>query len=628
MGDEVAVMSGGRVAQQGEPAELYELPATREVAEFIGDANLRRRDRLGRRGRDAARRRPAPRRAPGAPVEVMIRPERLLVRPGDDGVVERDRVLRARRRLPGRASTRAAWCGRGPSARRPSPPARASRSSSRARRRWPTPPPRRTPFPPGLTATDLLVLGAGPAGVGAAYRAARAGHRVTVLERAGNVGGAAASHEVAGLRVDLGSHRLHPSVEPRILAELRALLGARPADAAPQRPHPPRRPLDRLPAAPARPRPPPAARDGRGRGPRRRPGAAPAPAPRRHLRGGAPGRPRAHHLRALLLPLRAQDLGRSSRRSSRASRPAAASPRARRAGSAARALARGDAGKRSFLYPRRGYGQIWEALADAAAAAGADVVLGAEARRLELSRGGARVTLAGGRALEARRVWSTLPVTSLARMTDPAPPPEALAAAAALEYRAMVLVYLVVAAPAVHALRRALPARRVDAGHPGVRAAQLPRRRRPGRGDGALRRDPLRAGRPPLRGVARRARARRARRPRGGRPTAARGRRRRGGAPAPRLSRAARRRRRRASPRSRPGRPGSPPCSRWAARRCSCTTTPTTPSPWPGPPATAWAGTAPSTTPAGPAPGSASRRTSSRTDALSSRQTAGPTRRR
>ena len=31
---------------------------------------------------------------------------------------------------------------------------------------------------------DLIVLGAGPAGVGAAYRTARAGHRVVVLERA------------------------------------------------------------------------------------------------------------------------------------------------------------------------------------------------------------------------------------------------------------------------------------------------------------------------------------------------------------------------------------------------------------------------------------------------------------
>ena len=48
---------------------------------------------------------------------------------------------------------------------------------------------------------------------------------MTLVERAGRVGGAAASHSVAGVRVDLGSHRLHPTIEPRILAELRALLG-------------------------------------------------------------------------------------------------------------------------------------------------------------------------------------------------------------------------------------------------------------------------------------------------------------------------------------------------------------------------------------------------------------------
>src|SRR6185312_14335280 len=66
---------------------------------------------------------------------------------------------------------------------------------------------------------DLIVLGAGPAGVGAAQRAARAGHRVVLLERAGRVGGAAGSITVAGIRADLGSHRLHPTIEPRILAE-------------------------------------------------------------------------------------------------------------------------------------------------------------------------------------------------------------------------------------------------------------------------------------------------------------------------------------------------------------------------------------------------------------------------
>src|SRR6266545_3722788 len=76
-----------------------------------------------------------------------------------------------------------------------------------------------------VPATDLLVLGAGPAGVGAAFRAARAGHRVVVLERGQGPGGAAGSFELDGIRVDHGSHRLHPAIEPRILADLRGLLG-------------------------------------------------------------------------------------------------------------------------------------------------------------------------------------------------------------------------------------------------------------------------------------------------------------------------------------------------------------------------------------------------------------------
>src|SRR5206468_5269450 len=38
--DRVIVMDRGRIAQQGTPRELYEAPASRFLADFIGDANL------------------------------------------------------------------------------------------------------------------------------------------------------------------------------------------------------------------------------------------------------------------------------------------------------------------------------------------------------------------------------------------------------------------------------------------------------------------------------------------------------------------------------------------------------------------------------------------------------------
>ncbi len=75
------------------------------------------------------------------------------------------------------------------------------------------------------TSADLIVVGAGPAGLMAAWRASRAGRSVVVLERADAVGGMAASFSVAGVRVDHGSHRLHPSTAPEIMADLRGLLG-------------------------------------------------------------------------------------------------------------------------------------------------------------------------------------------------------------------------------------------------------------------------------------------------------------------------------------------------------------------------------------------------------------------
>src|SRR5581483_7115621 len=78
-----------------------------------------------------------------------------------------------------------------------------------------------------MSKPSVVILGAGPAGLGAAYRLAqRARVHVTVLERNSEVGGNAGSFPLAGLRVDYGSHRLHPSCDPEVLRDIRALLGA------------------------------------------------------------------------------------------------------------------------------------------------------------------------------------------------------------------------------------------------------------------------------------------------------------------------------------------------------------------------------------------------------------------
>jgi putative spermidine/putrescine transport system ATP-binding protein len=46
MSDRIAVMNGGKVEQVGTPIEIYDRPATRFVADFIGDTNLFRGERV------------------------------------------------------------------------------------------------------------------------------------------------------------------------------------------------------------------------------------------------------------------------------------------------------------------------------------------------------------------------------------------------------------------------------------------------------------------------------------------------------------------------------------------------------------------------------------------------------
>ena len=293
-----------------------------------------------------------------------------------------------------------------------------------------------------MPATDLLVLGAGPAGVGAAFRAARAGHRVVVLERGQGPGGAAGSFELDGIRVDHGSHRLHPAIEPRILADLRGLLG----EELQRRPRNGRIFLEgrwiRFPLRPADLA-------------RRLPPSFAAAAARDAATAWA-RRPRADTfaevLRAGLGPTMCERFYFPYARKLWGLDPSElAGEQARRrvtAGSPARLLARvargAGGGGAFFWYPRRGFGTIGERLAEAAEAAGAELRFGAAAERVWLGdRGRATVTLAGGETVTARRVWSTIPLPVLARIAEPAPPASLLAAAGRLDFRAMLLVYLV-----------------------------------------------------------------------------------------------------------------------------------------------------------------------------------------
>ncbi|MSO43956.1 MAG: ABC transporter ATP-binding protein [Thermoleophilia bacterium] len=88
IGDQVALMLEGRIAQVGSPADLYERPASRAVATFVGDANLLPAQAEGLVAHTPVGPVPLARPAHGR-VEVVIRPECIAAHPGRDSVVER-----------------------------------------------------------------------------------------------------------------------------------------------------------------------------------------------------------------------------------------------------------------------------------------------------------------------------------------------------------------------------------------------------------------------------------------------------------------------------------------------------------------------------------------------------------
>jgi ABC-type Fe3+/spermidine/putrescine transport system ATPase subunit len=82
MADRIAVMNDGRIEQLGTPEEVYRRPASRFVADFIGDSNFfaAMLDGSVARLADGSR---MPCRGGGGPATVMVRPEAIRLGGGD-----------------------------------------------------------------------------------------------------------------------------------------------------------------------------------------------------------------------------------------------------------------------------------------------------------------------------------------------------------------------------------------------------------------------------------------------------------------------------------------------------------------------------------------------------------------
>jgi protoporphyrinogen oxidase len=300
--------------------------------------------------------------------------------------------------------------------------------------------------------TDVTILGAGPAGLAAALELAEAGVNVTLIEQQEHVGGNAASFDISGIRVDYGSHRLHPASHPQVLERIRGVLG----DDLLTRPrhgrirlmgrwiHFPLRPLDLL----LRMHPRFATGVGLDIARKLLPTSA----------GAADNETFASILQRGLGKTICREFYFPYARKIWGIEPETISPiqaykrvSAGSIGKMIRRLLPGGSGgggastKGIFYYPRHGFGQISEALFDAAVAAGASVHLGTRVEGILLQGDKPQVQIVKGndrQTITCNQVYSTIPVTLLTKLVDVQVPGDVLQATAALGFRSMVLAYL------------------------------------------------------------------------------------------------------------------------------------------------------------------------------------------
>lgn len=298
----------------------------------------------------------------------------------------------------------------------------------------------------------LAVLGAGPAGAAAALTLSREGQAdVVLLERNNHTGGNAGSFNLDGVWCDFGSHRLHPVADPRVLNDIRAIL----KDDLLLRPrhgrirlqkrwiHFPLKPLDLL---------------------LRLPKTFTFSLALDTLTKSFSGDDSeeitfASVLRKGLGPTMSEAFYYPYVRKLWGLPPeelAVTLAEKRVSGSSVikilQKISRQLPGLKTetssgFYYPRKGFGQITEGLANAAVAAGTDLQFNADIKKIvhddgkikavQYSKDGEIVTL------ETDAVWSTLPISLAVRLMDPPAPTPVLEAAGKIKFRGMILIYLV-----------------------------------------------------------------------------------------------------------------------------------------------------------------------------------------
>jgi protoporphyrinogen oxidase len=95
-----------------------------------------------------------------------------------------------------------------------------------------------------------------------------------------------------------------------------------------------------------------------------------------------------------------------------------------------------------FHYPRLGPGQMWEVMAQRIERAGGEIRLGAAVEGLEHEGGRLTAVRAGGERVEVAAAISSIPLRTTVGVAEPAPPREVTVAAAGLRYRDFLTVAL------------------------------------------------------------------------------------------------------------------------------------------------------------------------------------------